>query len=279
MHAVSYGLCKEPVGMGCDQTPDKCGFRLDHNISIWRSRSMASGSWEYVSLAVAPSERPAGIVYRPHLVYNPYTRAYVLWFNYVLPSGGYAGYAAATSASPAGPFVVVNTLVNTTRGPGAGDFDLFVDPSSGAGYVIYSSQYWMSVEALTPDFLYSTGRSSALFPEYFVEAPVMFLRGGRYYALFGHCCCFCSACQQYSKCRVHYAVPPCVQCRAAACSCTRRRARWGRGPRKRAAMSHAPHQLRAWTRPRSRRPGRAAFTTGRPTCRWQGLSRTSWSRS
>jgi hypothetical protein len=25
----------EPQNYGCDQTADKCGFRLDHNISIW----------------------------------------------------------------------------------------------------------------------------------------------------------------------------------------------------------------------------------------------------
>jgi len=29
------------------------------------------------------------------------------------------------------------------------------------------------------------------FPEYFVEAPAFFKRGDTFYALFGHCCCFC----------------------------------------------------------------------------------------
>ncbi len=35
MHAVQYGLCKEPANLGCDQTADRCGFKYDHNISIW----------------------------------------------------------------------------------------------------------------------------------------------------------------------------------------------------------------------------------------------------
>jgi hypothetical protein len=32
MHAIEYGLCTAPTGMGCDQTPDHCGFRNDHNV-------------------------------------------------------------------------------------------------------------------------------------------------------------------------------------------------------------------------------------------------------
>jgi hypothetical protein len=164
MHAVSYGLCEEPANLGCDQTTDHCGFRLDHNISIWRSRTLQSGSWEYRGLAIAPSQRPAGVLYRPHVVFNPTTAMYVLWWNYVLPSGGYAGYAAATSASPDGPFVLQNALVNITRGPGAGDYDLFVDAADGTGYLIYSAHYWMSIEVLTPDFLYSTGKNASCGP-------------------------------------------------------------------------------------------------------------------
>jgi hypothetical protein len=53
MHAMSYGLCEEPAGQGCDQTPDHCGFLPDHNISIWSSPDLSSGSWEYVGNAVS----------------------------------------------------------------------------------------------------------------------------------------------------------------------------------------------------------------------------------
>ena len=32
MHAASYGLCVAPARLGCDQTPDHCGFRNNHNV-------------------------------------------------------------------------------------------------------------------------------------------------------------------------------------------------------------------------------------------------------
>lgn len=129
---------------------------------------------------------------------TPIQGKYVLWWNYVTPQGKYNGYAAATSSSPLGPFTLQTSQVNITRlAGGAGDFDIFVD-DDGSGYLIYSAAFWMSIEKLTPDFLHSTGLNascgpdnSPFFPPYFVEAPVFFKRNGKYYVLFGHCCCFC----------------------------------------------------------------------------------------
>jgi hypothetical protein len=51
----------------------------------------------------------------------------------------------------------------------------------------------ISVEQLAPDFLSSAKHNSGFFGATFVEAPVMFKRQGVYYAMFGHCCCFCAA--------------------------------------------------------------------------------------
>ena len=96
----------------------------------------------------------------------------------------------------AGPFKLMVDVVNVTRGAG-GDYALFVD-DDGSGYVVYSADYVMTLELLTPDFLHSTGitanvnaNGSSWFPEYFVEAPSLFKRNGIIYAVFGHCCCFC----------------------------------------------------------------------------------------
>lgn len=73
-----------------------------------------------------------------------------------------------------------------------GDYHLFVDDdASQTAYVIYSASHWMAIERLTPDYLSSTGATTGVFPVYFVEAPVMFKRSGVYYAVFGHCCCYC----------------------------------------------------------------------------------------
>ena len=227
MHAAQYGLCHEPARYGCDQTPDHCGFTNAHNVSIWRSPDLSTGSWEFVGQAIQCAQQPnCSTLYRPHMVYNPTTSLYVLLWNYVAPFG-YAGYGVATSASPAGPFTVRNHEMNITRlcpGPaasapcgtaqgGAGDFDVYVD-TDGTAYIIYGANYYMSIEQLTPDYVYSTGRNATInggqfgdtvFAEYFIEAPVLFKRGAIYYALFGSCCCFC---EQGSGIMVHTAPHP-----------------------------------------------------------------------
>jgi len=84
-----------------------------------------------------------------------------------------------------------------------GDFDIFID-DDGTGYIVYSQNYYMSIEQLTPDFYYSTGKSY-MFEEYFVEAPIFLKRNNIYYVLFGWCCCYC---MQGSGVLVHTAMNP-----------------------------------------------------------------------
>ena len=119
--------------------------------------------------------------------------------------------------SPEGPFHLENPSMNLSRlcshdevcgaaQGGCGDFDIFVDPRDGAGYIAYGCNYYMSIEKLTSDFTNTApvpagGNGNAtvvggafngtMFPDYFVEAPAMFERNGVYYLLYGHCCCFC----------------------------------------------------------------------------------------
>lgn len=168
--------------------PDQCGFALDHNVSVFTSPDLVR--WTRVGLAFPWTARPRGIMYRPSVVWNSHTHKFVLWVNLV--ENTTHAYAALVSASPAGPFVLAAPTVNLTNASRGGDYQLFVDDDNDAtAYAIYSSLHWMAVEELTPDYLASTGRSSGIFGPYFVEAPVMFKRAGVYYALFGHCCCFC----------------------------------------------------------------------------------------
>eukprot|EP01113_Clastostelium_recurvatum_P021767 TRINITY_DN2582_c0_g1_i6.p1 TRINITY_DN2582_c0_g1~~TRINITY_DN2582_c0_g1_i6.p1 ORF type:complete len:391 (-),score=89.02 TRINITY_DN2582_c0_g1_i6:82-1254(-) len=205
MHAMQYGLCEEPPNMGCDGAgmPSKCGFQMDHNISIWSSPSLASGSWTYVGDSISVADRPAGVVFRPHLVYNPTTKMYVLFWNY-MRWGEQSLYAVAASFSPAGPFKLMNPALNVTRG-GGGDFDVLVN-DDGKGYIIYSQNYKMSIEELTPDYYHSAGGGATyMFDEYFVEAPIFMKKGSLYYALFGWCCCYCL---QGSGVLVHTATNP-----------------------------------------------------------------------
>jgi hypothetical protein len=119
-----------------------------------------------------------------------------------------------------GPFKLVNSALNVSRGGGGreyihisflifqiylsiGDFDVFVD-DNGTGYIVYSQNYYMGIEQLTPDFYYSTGKSY-MFEEYFVEAPIFMKKDNIYYVLFGWCCCYC---MQGSGVLVHTANNP-----------------------------------------------------------------------
>ncbi len=178
-------------------------------MSIYSSWDLST--WAFQGYAFPWTERPPGTLFRPAAVYNPNTREYVLWWNYVHPNGTYAGYAAATSPTPEGPFVQRRTNVNITYERAdiqAGDFHLFVD-DDGTGYVLYSAAFYITVEQLTPDFLGTTGVMFDGFrgnqSEWGFEAPVMFKRGSLYYLLFGPFCCFC---YQGSGIRVYTAPHP-----------------------------------------------------------------------
>lgn len=99
-----------------------------------------------------------------------------------------------------GPAIPEGQACGKAQG-GCGDFDVIVDPKDNAAYIIYGCNFYMGIERLTPDYLYTDGtnatvkgglfESQSTFPEYFVEAPAFFHRRGVFYALFGHCCCFC----------------------------------------------------------------------------------------
>jgi hypothetical protein len=146
------------------------------------------------------------ILYRPHLVYNPTTKLYVLFYNYVSDAGP-SRNGVATAPSPAGPFTIARAVMQVARPSlpsnheaSVGDFDVLVD-DDGTAYMVYSYGP-MSIEQLTPDYLDSAGvnatfvpgpvanRRSEL-PEDFCEAPALWKRNATYYLTTGHCCCFC----------------------------------------------------------------------------------------
>ena len=171
LYTIQYGLCVAPTGMGCDQTPDHCGFRGNHNITIWTSPDLSSGSWQYVGLAFDYTARPSGIVYRPDAMFNAATGLWVLWFNLVNAGGV---YITCTSSSPFGPFSDFQQSNVTLATNGGGDFHLAADASDGGtGYILFGANgMWLS--RLTPDY-----RNAALpasetvdFNQTFVEAPV-----------------------------------------------------------------------------------------------------------
>jgi len=204
MHTIEYGLCVAPASYGCDQTGDKCGFRDNHNVTVWLSDDLTSGSWRKVGNAFDLAARPPGLIYRPDAILNPTSGLWVLWYDWVLDGFGQDLYVTSTSPSPFGPFsgfAVSNCTNATWQG---GDFHIFIDPNSpGAadGYVVWTGMSSMPgldhkirISKLTPDFLNVTDDEPYMFmDEQFNEAPAVFWHYElkKWYALFGHCCCFC----------------------------------------------------------------------------------------
>jgi hypothetical protein len=172
LHAASYGtdpstgsLCDDPPRTGCQKAGGYggCGFHSNHNVSMYSSPNMSSGSWTYRGDALRCADLPdCGILYRPHMVWNPSTKLYVLFYNYVSASGIGSRIGAATSPGPAGPFTLRTAAISVARpqlpsnhNGSQGDFDVLVD-TDGTGYIVYSYGP-MSIEQLAPDFLSSAG--------------------------------------------------------------------------------------------------------------------------
>lgn len=201
--AASYGTCKEPSNSrtGCVGGPvGSCGFRQDHNVTLFTSPDLAIWTRVGVVFQAAAALPSQSSLFAPKTIFNPGTHKWVLWFNYIqMNDFGRSYYAVATSEHATGPFRIVNPNV-TSLGhvTDNGDLNLFVD-DDGTGYIIYTNihpaHHAMSIERLTPDFTESLGSraSSGIFGERYVEAPMMFRRGAFYYAVFGRCCCYCEA--------------------------------------------------------------------------------------
>ena len=155
LYCMAYGSCHNTH---CATAT--CGGRIDHNVSIYRSKNLTSGSWEYVADLLPVEHRLSGTYYRPKTVFNPNTNKYVFWINVLPrpsasspPDFSKSSYLVATSPAPEGPFTVVNTNATTRHGEG-GDFSLFVDDDH-TGYIIYtslSSNHAISIAPLTPNF-------------------------------------------------------------------------------------------------------------------------------
>jgi hypothetical protein len=280
MHAIEYGLCVAPAGKGCDQTPDHCGFRDTHNVTVWTSPDLTSGSWTREGYAFPLAARPAGLIFRPDAIFNPNTGLWVLYYNQASPGNV---YMSCTSSSPFGPFTgFAQTNVTDDVWTG-GDFHLFNDGAQG--YVIWTgmskppgNDHKIRISKLTSDWLGVTDDPPYTFNDNaptttFNEAPSIFLRNGVWYALFGHCVRLRRALRPGLFTPLNSPSPSiprsaATASRARASLCTRRPPRWGRGRRRaRRTTSRArrPRPRTRSARAASRRPVRAACTAAAAT--------------
>ena len=138
---MSYGLC--PYAGCTNETLGACGFSAGR-ILAYTSPTLGDGTWSEPTELLPAALRPANAIYfRPHLVFNPSTRQWVLWVRwlpYVSPSLAKDStlYLVAASASPLGPFAVVNENV-TMFWPNSADDNLYVAPD-GSGYLVHTAR-------------------------------------------------------------------------------------------------------------------------------------------
>lgn len=141
--------------------------------------------------------------YRPHVVYNARTRAYVLWINSYDVGVGYHVFTAKT---PTGPFVetALPTLAinrGVPAGLNHGDHDVFVD-RDGVAYLAYTD--WRAkgdivIERLDADYTSGTGQYVRLGLKS-TEAPSLFRRGENYYVTYSDPNCgYCATGTSYLR--------------------------------------------------------------------------------
>jgi hypothetical protein len=177
------------------------GAQIWHSIAVYSSPDLQQWAFEREMFGPKGSGSEWGAL-EPRVVANRRTGQYVMIVkgSNVLPN---CQLAVAVSADPTGPFVPKGCL-NISQ-PLFSDWSVFADPSgtNSAGYIIYNSKNAAGqfIEQLTPDFTAVVKNTSASHSPTHIaeeecreggcEAPLMFTRGGIYYALFGHNCWCC----------------------------------------------------------------------------------------
>jgi hypothetical protein len=137
-------------------------------------------------------QKPEGVYYRPHVVFNKKTGTYILWYNWY-PKLWNGQFGVATASQPQGPFTILNNNVSVKHSAlGVGDLGVFVDEDAKA-YLSYNTinGHKVSVELLNDDYTGSTLQGSDFLADN-CEAGSMFKRNGLYYLLTDYTCCFCT---------------------------------------------------------------------------------------
>jgi hypothetical protein len=164
------------------------GFTEANEYVCYSSDNMTT--WKYEG-ALLP-QKPKGVYYRPHVIFNEKTKKYILWYNWN-PKLWDGQFGVAESVNPQGPFTIINDNVKVKNSAfGVGDLGLFVDTDKKA-YVSYCTiqDHQVSVELLDENYTQSTMQGSEIVIKH-CEAGGLFKRNNLYYLLTDYTCCFCT---------------------------------------------------------------------------------------
>ncbi|KAI4753143.1 Arabinanase/levansucrase/invertase [Aureobasidium sp. EXF-3400] len=170
-------------------------------------------NWQYEGFLFDPAGKnpcaASGGCGRPHIVYNPNNKNYVLWAN-----AGSPGYVVATSTSPSGPFVFsANRALVDPAFDSLQPADFTVEVIDGEGYIVFSALNFKSPNAgnvwppifqnmhaskLTSDFMNTTrvswpvSSAAGDLIDNEAESPDIFKRGNTFYVAASNTCGYCN---------------------------------------------------------------------------------------
>ena len=174
------------------QPPDSdCTDWYNHTVVAYRSTDLAT--FEALGTVFDPSRFASlsgVIMYRPHVLWSPVLRRFVMWYKTLSPnSAPKHWYGVAAADTPSGPFeIIVDRVPGIWQGDGGTESDhfLFVDDDGSAYFTRYHS-----VQKLNATFTGLTDEYAMLPSPASWEAPVMMKHNNRYFVVGGHNCCAC----------------------------------------------------------------------------------------
>ncbi len=165
--------------------------RRGSNVWTWGIRAYASKdfvNWEDKGLIIPPDtvDVHSPLHYsqwndRPHIVYNKQTGKWICWIKNMSSTV----FFVMQADNFLGPYEMVNTGLRP-GGYGVGDFDLYVDDTTGKAYIWFERPHWeMLCFTLNDTYTDVTSEVSEHFyglrPPYTREAPTHFMVDGRHY--------------------------------------------------------------------------------------------------
>lgn len=161
-----------------------------YGVRMYRSKDLYN--WEDLGLILPPvlddpahPLHPAQCMDRPHILYNPRDRRYVLWMK-IMGRDGVQFQTIAVADQLTGPYTVIKQF--RPLGMSCGDFDLVIEPSDGKGYYFFERVHSELIVAdLDEAYTGVSGYYSTHFPRsnppFVREAPAYFRRGRMHYLL------------------------------------------------------------------------------------------------
>ncbi|HBO73731.1 MAG TPA: glycosyl hydrolase family 43 [Marinilabiliales bacterium] len=160
-------------------------------VSCYSSTDLMNWTFEGMALSVVSEDttsdlHPSQVIERPKVIYNRYTKKFVMWMHIESPDYEKAHAGVAIADSPTGPFTYLGSF--KPNGQDSRDQTIFKD-DDGRAYQVYSSEWnkTMYVSLLNGDYTKPSGIFTRNFEGEYREAPAVFKSKGTYYMITSGC--------------------------------------------------------------------------------------------